>query len=64
MNKIRNVLKMKIILRCKLQLEEMHKIKSNGIKIASKWDWYEHGEKSSKLLLNVEKKSLRSESNL
>ena len=42
-------------LRWKLKLEELHKIKPNGVKIGSKWDWYEYGEKSSKLFLNLEK---------
>ena len=40
---------------CKTQLEEIYKIKANGIKIRSKCEWYEHGEKSSKFFLNLEK---------
>ena len=40
---------------CKTQLEQIHKIKTNGIKIRSKCEWYEHGEKSSKFFLNPEK---------
>ena len=40
---------------CKTQLEQIYKTKPNGIKITSKWEWYEHGEKSSKFLLNLEK---------
>ena len=31
---------------CKTQLEQMYKIKVNGIKIRSKCEWYQHGEKS------------------
>ena len=40
---------------CKTQLEQIYKIKANGIKIRSKCEWYEHGEKSSKIFLNLEK---------
>ena len=40
---------------CKPQLEQIYKIKANGIKIRSKCEWYEHGEKSSKFFLNLEK---------
>ena len=39
---------------CKTQLEHNYKIKANGIKIRSKWEWYEHGEESSKFFLNLE----------
>ena len=31
---------------CKTQLERIHKIKTNGIKIRSKCQWYKCGEKS------------------
>ena len=34
-------------LRCKLKLKEIYEIKANGIKVRSKCDWYEYGEKSS-----------------
>ena len=37
-----------------LRLEEIYDIKANGVKIRSKCDWYEYGEKSSKLFLNLE----------
>ena len=37
---------------CKTQLEQIYKIKANGIKIISKCECYEHGEKSSKFFLN------------
>ena len=40
---------------CKTQLEQIQKIKANGIKIRSECEWYEHGEKSSKFFLNLEK---------
>ena len=40
---------------CKTQLEQIYKIKANGIKIRSKCEWYEHGEKSSRFFLNLEK---------
>ena len=33
-------------LRYKFRLEEIHKIKANGVKIRSKCDWYKFGEKS------------------
>ena len=39
---------------CKTQLEQIYKIKVNGLKI-SKCEWYKHGEKSSKFFLNLEK---------
>ena len=40
---------------CKTQLEQIYKMKTNGIKIRSKCEWYEHGEKSSKFFLNLQK---------
>ena len=40
---------------CKTQLKQIYKIKANGIKFRSKCEWYEHGEKSSKFFLNLEK---------
>ena len=40
---------------CKIYLEEIYKIRANGIKIRSKCKWYEHGEKWSKFFLNLEK---------
>ena len=39
----------------KLRLEEIYEIKANGVKIRSKCDWYEYGEKSSKFFLNLER---------
>ena len=41
---------------CKTQLEQIFKIKANGIKIRSRCEWYEDREKSSKFFLNLEKK--------
>ena len=39
---------------CKTQLEHNYKIKANGIKIRSKYEWYEHGEESSKVFQYLE----------
>ena len=33
---------------CKLQLDEIYEKKAKGIRIRSKCNWYEHGEKSTK----------------
>ena len=33
---------------CKQQLDEIYEKKAKGIKIRSKCNWYEHGEKSTK----------------
>ena len=40
-----------LCLKCKL--DQLYKEKANGIR--SNCDWYEHGEKSTILFLNVEK---------
>ena len=40
-------------LRCKLRLEETYEIKANGVKIRSKCDWYEDGEKSSNKMKSI-----------
>ena len=40
---------------CKTQLEQIYEKKTNGINIRSKCEWYQHGEKSSKFFLNLEK---------
>ena len=37
------------------KLDKIYQEKTNGIRIRSKCNWYEHGEKSSKLFLNLEK---------
>ena len=41
----------------KFQLDNIHKKISEGIKVRSKCNWYEFGEKSSKFFLNLEKKN-------
>ena len=40
---------------CKLQLDEIYEKKAEGIRIRSKCNWYEHGEKSTNFFLNLEK---------
>ena len=40
---------------CKQQLDAIYKEKAKGIKIRSKCNWYELGEKSTKFFLNLEK---------
>ena len=42
-------------LECKNKLNDIYEKKANGIKIRSKCNWYEFGEKSSKFFLNLEK---------
>ena len=37
------------------KLDKIYQEKTNGIRIRSKCDWYEHREKSSKFFLNLEK---------
>ena len=38
-----------------LNLDEIYEKKAKGIRIRSKCNWYEHGEKSTKFFLNLEK---------
>ena len=38
-----------------LKLNKIYKEKTNGNRLRSKCDWYEHGEKSSNFCLNLEK---------
>ena len=40
----------------KKELDSIYDHIAEGIRIRSKCDWYEHGEKSSKFFLNLEKK--------
>ena len=40
---------------CKSKLDQFYKEKANGIRIRSKCDWYEYGEKSTKFFLILEK---------
>ena len=42
-------------LKCKRDLNYIYDQKIEGIKIRSKCNWYEDGEKSSKVFLNLEK---------
>ena len=42
---------------CKEELDKLFEGKINGAIIRSRCDWLEHGEKSSKFFLNLEKKS-------
>ena len=42
---------------CKHQLEKIYNYITQGIILRSKVDWYEHGEKSSKYFLNLEKRN-------
>ena len=42
---------------CKHQLQEVYDFVTQGIILHSKVDWYEHGEKSSKYCLNLEKRN-------
>ena len=37
------------------KLDKIYQEKTNGIRIKSKCNWYEHGEKSSNFFLNLEK---------
>ena len=39
----------------KEKLDKIYQAKTNGIRIRSKCDWYKHGKKSSKILINLEK---------
>ena len=40
---------------CKLELENIYDKKAEGAKLCSKCEWYQHGEKPTKFLLNLEK---------
>ena len=40
---------------CRNKLDKIYEQKINGIRIRSKCDWYEYGEKSSKCFFNLEK---------
>ena len=44
---------------CKLDLENIYDKKAKGAKICSKCEWYQHGEKSTKFFLNLEKQRAR-----
>ena len=40
---------------CNLELENVYDKKTEGAKIRSKCEWYQHGEKPKKFFLNLEK---------
>ena len=40
----------------KIEFDSMYDHIAEGIRIQSRFDWYEHGEKSTKFFLNLEKK--------
>ena len=42
---------------CELELESLYVYITSGIFLRSKTNWYEHGEKSSKYFLNLEKRN-------
>ena len=50
-----NFLTNEYYLECKQKLQNIHAKKVNGIRIRSKCNWYENGEKSTKFFLNLEK---------
>ena len=43
--------------KCKKDLELIYERIAEGVKIRSKYQWYEEGEKSTKFFLNLEKKN-------
>ena len=43
--------------KCKKDLELIYERIAEGVKIRSKCQWYEEGEKSTKFFLNLEKKN-------
>ena len=43
--------------KCKKDLEIIYQGIAEGVKIRSKCQWYEEGEKSTKFFLNLEKKN-------
>ena len=50
-----NFQKNECYLECKQKLQNIYNKKVNGIRIRSKCNWYENGEKSTKFFLNLEK---------
>ena len=40
---------------CRNKLDKIYEQKINGMRIRNKSNWYEYGEKSSKIFLNLEK---------
>ena len=45
--------------KCKNDLELIYERIAEGVRIRSKCQWYEEGEKSTKFFLNLEKKTIR-----
>jgi len=45
----------KVLEECKMELERFYDKKTEGIIVRSRARWYEHGEKSNKYFLNLEK---------
>ena len=45
--------------KCKKELELIYERIAGGVRIRSKCQWYEEGEKSTKFFLNFEKKTIR-----
>ena len=43
---------------CKLELENIYDKKAESAKIRSKFEWYQHGEKLPKFILNFEKQKV------
>ena len=43
--------------KCKNDLQRIYERTAEGVKIRSKCQWYEEGEKSTKFFLNLEKKN-------
>ena len=39
---------------CKLELKNIYDKKAEGVKIRSKCEWYQHGEKPTKFFLNLQ----------
>ena len=50
-----NYIKNSEYIDCRNKLDKIYEQKSNGMRIRSKCDWHEYGEKSSKFFLNLEK---------
>ena len=52
-------------LACKTKVDKIYekKVEGQGLRIRSKYDWYKREEKSTKLFLNLEKKTCYSKPN-
>ena len=47
----------KVLEECKIDLERFYDKKTEGIIVRSRARWHEHGEKSNKYFLNLEKRN-------